>query len=298
MNSATFASSKPWITSTIRETYERIVDARKSGLVIGFVPTMGALHAGHLSLMDEARRQSDFVVVSVFVNPTQFDQSNDLHQYPRDLQRDVDAMADYDVDLVFAPSADEIYPKGFSTAVIAPEVARCLEGEYRPGHFDGVATVVLKLFQIVPADVAFFGEKDFQQLLVVRTMVHDLNLPIRIYGCPTIRESDGLALSSRNVRLDAQQRQRALSISRGLGLAVGQFDAGQRDPHQLEQVIAGEIRRSGVDQIDYVAVRCAQRLIPLERIDRPAVALVAAHVGSTRLIDNQRLDEGASGVLP
>jgi pantoate--beta-alanine ligase len=298
VNPATSASFKPLITSTIDETYDRIVQARESGLVVGFVPTMGALHAGHLSLIDEARRQSDFVVVSVFVNPTQFDQSLDLEQYPRTLQRDVDAMSDYGVDLVFAPMEDEIYPDGFSTTVTAPRIANCLEGECRPGHFDGVATVVLKLFQIVPADQAYFGEKDFQQLLVVRAMVRDLNLPIRIYGCPTVREADGLAMSSRNARLSSEQRQQALAISRGLRMASAQFATGERNPKRLEHVIAEELRRSGVDQIDYVAVRCAQKLIPLENIDRPAVALVAARVGPTRLIDNRRLDEEASSVLP
>ena len=259
---------------------------------------MGALHAGHLSLIDAARRHCDFVVVSVFVNPTQFDQAQDLKQYPRTLQQDVDAMSEYGVNLVFAPTDNAIYPDGFSTTVTAPQVANCLEGEHRPGHFDGVATVVLKLFQIVPANVAFFGEKDFQQLLVVRAMVRDLNLPIEIRGCPTVREADGLAMSSRNARLTAEQRQLALGISRGLTIAARQFDAGQRDSARLEEAIAEELRRSGVDQIDYVAVRCAQKLSRLERIDRPAVALVAARVGSTRLIDNRRLDAETSSALP
>jgi pantoate--beta-alanine ligase len=265
-------------------------DARALGMRIGIVPTMGALHEGHLSLVDASRAECDFHVVTIFVNPTQFAPHEDLDCYPRTLDDDLAALATRQVDLVFVPSNELVYPAGFSTYIEPPDVAKPLEGAHRPGHFRGVTTVVLKLFHMIPADVAFFGQKDFQQCLVVQAMVQDLNLDIEIRICPTVREPDGLAMSSRNRYLNALERERALSLSRSLNLAQHLYDEGERD----SSVIVGEmmkvLRDARVDRVDYVQIADSTSLCPLPRIDRPAVALIAAHVGNTRLIDNRRLE--------
>ena len=217
---------RPQIVSTCREATRLVNQARLAGQVVGLVPTMGALHDGHLSLVRAARRECDYVAVSIFVNPTQFSPSEDLQQYPRTLPEDLEALSQCDVDLVFHPHNEEIYPPDFTTFVMPPKVAEDLEGKCRPGHFRGVATVVLQLFQILPSDIAFFGCKDYQQCLVVRDMARDLHLSTEVRPCPTVREPDGLAMSSRNRYLSAGERENALAISRALDRAQACFQSG------------------------------------------------------------------------
>jgi pantoate--beta-alanine ligase len=251
---------------------------------------MGALHAGHASLVSAARVECDVVVATIFVNPTQFGPHEDFQKYPRTLAADLEVLRDAGADLVFVPEADEIYRPGSSTSVDPPRVALPLEGECRPGHFRGVATVVLKLFLILPADVAYFGAKDYQQTLVVRHMVADLNVPIRVCVCPTVRETDGLALSSRNRYLTADERRQSLALSRGLRAAEALFRAGQREARVLEERIRDELSSAGIARIDYAAVADPDSLDRLARVGERAVALIAAHVGTTRLIDNLMLE--------
>lgn len=267
-----------------------VLKLRRAGQRVGLVPTMGALHAGHLSLVEMAHRHSDVVIATIFVNPTQFGPREDYSRYPRTLDQDLSALSAADCNLVLVPTADDIYPPGFSTYVQPPAVAEPLEGLCRPGHFRGVATVVLKLFHLVPVDVACFGLKDFQQQLVIRRMVQDLGLPIEIIPCPIIREPDGLAMSSRNRYLSSAERQQALSISRALNMSHEMVMAGERDA----AVIAGKMRdtmtSAGIERIDYVALADPETLADVAILRGPAVALIAAYVGSTRLIDNRFLN--------
>jgi pantoate--beta-alanine ligase len=260
--------------------------ARRSGKVVGLVPTMGALHAGHIALVAEARRRSDEVAVSIFVNPTQFGPNEDLARYPRDLPGDLAKAASAGTDVAFVPEVPEIYPAGFQTTVEVKELSRGLDGVFRPGHFAGVATVVAKLFNIVQPDLAVFGEKDFQQLAIVRRLVADLAMGIEIAGLPTVREPDGLAMSSRNAYLSPAERARALSLSRALFAARDRASAGERDAQAL---VAGARATLDVDRLDYLELCDAATLAPVARIDRPSVLLVAAVVGRTRLIDNVRV---------
>jgi len=262
--------------------------ARGQGERIALVPTMGALHAGHLSLLGEAGRRSQRVVLSIFVNPIQFGPSEDLAKYPRDLAGDLAKAASVGCDLAFVPEPAGMYGPGYQTAIDVREVSQGLCGARRPGHFSGVATVVCKFFNIVRPHVAFFGEKDFQQLAVIRRMGTDLNLPVEIVGLPTVREPDGLALSSRNAYLSATDRQRAGALFAGLSAAKAMADKGERRASVLLDAATAEIARR-VDRIDYLEVRGAEELKPLDVVDRPAVMLVAAFVGGTRLIDNLRL---------
>jgi pantoate--beta-alanine ligase len=262
--------------------------ARARGERIAFVPTMGALHAGHVSLLSAARKGADRVVLSIFVNPTQFGPKEDLARYPRDLDGDLAKAAGAGTNAAFVPEAMDMYPPGAQTFVDVREVSQGLCGERRPGHFTGVATVVCKLFNIVRPHLAMFGEKDFQQLAVIRRMVRDLNMPVEIVGEPTVREADGLAMSSRNAYLSPTERTRALAISQGLSTARERFAAGERDAAALVNV-AFALIKDCVDGIDYVEIRDADSLRPVERLDRPAVILAAVHVGATRLIDNMRL---------
>lgn len=259
---------------------------RAAGKSVGLVPTMGALHEGHLSLVRRARGECDAVIATIFVNPTQFGPQEDFSRYPRTLQRDLELLAAENCDLVFAPAKEEVYPAGFSTYVEPPAVAAPLEGKCRPGHFRGVATVVLKLFNLIPADAAYFGQKDYQQSLVIEHMVRDLHLPIKIAVCPIVREADGLALSSRNRYLSPAERQQALALSRSLKRAEERVRAGQRDADAIAAAMKHELTAAGIERIDYATVADAQTLDELNRLDRPAVALVACHVGTTRLIDN------------
>ncbi|RMF42584.1 MAG: pantoate--beta-alanine ligase [Planctomycetota bacterium] len=274
------------ILTCCSEAYAQVDHLRRQGARVGFVPTMGALHEGHLSLVRRSREDCDATVVSIFVNPTQFGPHEDFSRYPRTFESDCAALRDLGVDFVFAPSAEELYPAGFSTYVQPPKVAERLEGKCRPGHFRGVATVVLKLFHIIPATAAYFGQKDYQQLLVIQHMVDDLNVPIRVVGCPIVREPDGLAMSSRNRYLSQAEREAALSLWKALTAAQSALSSGQRDARELEQLMQTTLYTQGADRIDYAVVADPASLEPVSQVDRPAIALVAAHVGKTRLIDN------------
>jgi pantoate--beta-alanine ligase len=272
------------------EAYAHIAHWRNGGAKIGLVPTMGALHQGHFALVQQSKAECDFSAVTIFVNPTQFGPNEDLSRYPRTLEADLAGLRDLQVDLVFTPTPDLLYPAGFSTYVQPPEASEPLEGVCRPGHFRGVATVVLKLFQILPATIAYFGQKDYQQLTVIKRMVEDLNVPVRVQGCPTVREVDGLAMSSRNRYLNAQQRQAALSLWTALQAAKKMFEAGERDVAILENRMSELVLQHGADRIEYARVVDANTLATLDKVTGPAVALIAAYVGATRLIDNLILD--------
>jgi pantoate--beta-alanine ligase len=262
--------------------------ARSRGERIALVPTMGALHAGHVSLLTAAREEGDRVVLSIFVNPTQFGPKEDLARYPRDLDGDLAQAASVGTDVAFVPGLADMYPPGAQTFIEVREVSQGLCGDRRPGHFTGVATVVAKLFGIVRPHVALFGEKDFQQLAVIRRMVADLNLPVEIVGRPTLREQDGLAMSSRNAYLSPTERGRAVAIFEGLSAARARFAAGERQSSVLLDA-ALVMMHDRVDRIDYVEIRAADSLRPVERLEKPAVILAAAYFGATRLIDNMRL---------
>lgn len=268
------------------EIYAETCALRGSGKSVGLVPTMGALHEGHLSLVRRARSECDVVIATIFVNPTQFGPNEDLARYPRTLERDLEQLSAENCDLVFVPAKEEVYPPGFSTYIEPPAVAAPLEGRCRPGHFRGVATVVLKLFNIIPTDFAYFGQKDYQQSLVIQHMVRDLNLPMKISVCPIVREGDGLALSSRNRYLSPAERQQALALSRSLRRAEALVRAGQRDVTSITAAMRDELTAAGIERIDYAAVADIQTLAELDTLDRPAVALLACFVGATRLIDN------------
>lgn len=275
--------------SSPTEIYQRLVALRQSGKKVGLIPTMGALHEGHLSLVRRAKQSCDVTVATIFVNPTQFGPQEDFSKYPRTLERDQELLQEAGCDLLFCPSADLIYPPGYSTAVDPPAVAIPLEGVRRPGHFRGVATIVLKLFQLLPSDQAFFGAKDFQQVLVIRRMVTDLNVPIEIVTCPIIREPDGLAMSSRNRYLSSEERSQALAISRGLHKAADLVAKGATDVALLQQAIREELDHAQIARIDYVAIAHPETLAEVSSLNDGAVALVAAFVGTTRLIDNRLL---------
>ena len=259
------------------------------GARVGLVPTMGALHAGHDALVRKAVADCDAVVASVFVNPLQFDERGDFERYPRDLDRDGARLAALGVAAIYAPEESELYPPGFDTRVAPGAAARTLEGACRPGHFEGVLTVVLKLLQRVRPTDAYFGEKDAQQLHLVRRMVADLDLPVRIFALPTVREADGLALSSRNARLDAPARERAAGLCRGLVAAAAAFDAGERDPRALQAAAGAVLAAAGVEP-EYVAVVDDRDFAPADAA-RGGVwrAVVAARIGGVRLIDNRLL---------
>lgn len=286
---STSTISQPRLVADCDEVRTAIAQARADGKTVGLVPTMGALHEGHLSLVRASTAKCGFTAVTIFVNPTQFAPNEDLQAYPRTLQKDIDALSQCGVDLVFAPENRDIYPEGFSTYVDPPQVAQPLEGGHRPGHFRGVATVVLKLFNLLPADIAFFGQKDYQQSLVIRRMVEDLGLGIEIRTCPIVRESDGLALSSRNVYLSPSQREQALAISRSLTQATQLFAAGQRNTKTIRDTMRQTLIDAGISNIDYVALVDPDNLAEVEEITVPVMALIAAHVGKTRLIDNCRI---------
>jgi len=262
--------------------------ARRDGARIAFVPTMGYLHAGHVALLDEARRLGDRVALSIFVNPTQFGPREDLDRYPRDLPGDLAKAAAAGTDVAFVPEVAAMYPSGHQTTVQVHRLERGLCGEVRPGHFVGVATVVCKLFNIVRPHVAVFGEKDFQQLALIRRMVRDLDMPVEIVGLPTVREPDGLAMSSRNKFLSPAERARAAAISTALFAARERWRSGVTDAAPLIAEVSAALAEP-VARIQYVEIRDAETLEPLATVDRPAVLAVAAFVGATRLIDNVRL---------
>ena len=260
--------------------------ARQDGKTIGLVPTMGALHKGHVSLIDAARERCDFVVVTIFVNPTQFEPDADLDAYPTAPEADLDTCKSAGANMVFLPDVSVMYPDDRGTTVHVPDVTESLCGAHRPGHFDGVATIVAKLFNILPADAAFFGEKDYQQLVMIRRMVRDLNVPIEIVGCPTIREPDGLACSTRNAYLSEGERAQAACLSRALFEAGDRIRAGERDARSITTAVRDEILAAGPSEIEYVDVVDAMTLEVLETIDRPARLCLAVRIGSCRLIDN------------
>lgn len=273
------------LVETILELRARIVRKRPSGPV-GLVPTMGALHAGHASLISYARRDCATVVVSVFVNPIQFDRPEDLERYPRSLDADTALCRALGVDLVFVPSVKEMYPAPLECTVEVGQIAAHLCGRYRPGHFNGVATVVLKLLQIVQPDKAYFGEKDAQQLAVVRRLVADFNVPVRIVGVPTVRESDGLALSSRNQRLSAEERLLAPALYRALQQVREAIATGVTDVAEIKRRGAEQIGTDERLKLEYLEIVDPDSLEPVERVSGPVVAAGALWVGTTRLIDN------------
>jgi pantoate--beta-alanine ligase len=275
---------------TIADVREALRDARREARVIGLVPTMGALHDGHLSLIRHARATCDVVVVSLFVNPAQFNEAGDLAAYPRDEARDAALAAESGADLLFAPALDDVYPPGFATTVHVAGLTETLEGVHRGvGHFDGVATVVTKLLNMVGPDVAFFGQKDAQQALVIGRLVRDLDLPLRIEVRPTVREPDGLALSSRNVHLRGADRERALALRDGLAAAEASLGAGERDADVLRAAALAAMRGRGVEP-DYLELVRTDDLSPVSRVEGEVLVAVAASVGSTRLIDNTILN--------
>lgn len=265
-------------------------EARRAGKSIGCVPTMGALHEGHLSLIRGSRAENDLVVMTLFVNPIQFDRKDDLARYPRDFDRDARLAGEAGVDIIYSPGVNEMYPNGYATYVTMEGLADRWEGATRPGHFRGVATVCTKLFTACRPHRAYFGQKDYQQSLVVRRLVADLNLGFEIVVLPTVREADGLALSSRNVLLSAEERRQASVLSRSLSVAQAAVKRGERDAEKVRAGIEAQIRTAPLAVVDYVAVCDPDTLEALTRIAVRAVALVAARFGATRLIDNVLLE--------
>lgn len=274
------------IIEVVKEIRSLSRDARQHGKRVGFVPTMGALHEGHLSLVRAARAQCDAVVVSIFVNPTQFGPHEDFSKYPRTFECDCRMLEKENVEFVFAPSVEEMYPSGALTFVTVEELSSRLCGKSRPGHFRGVTTIVSKLFHIIEPDVAFFGQKDAAQLAIIRRMVQDLNLPVQIVGCPIVREPDGLAMSSRNTYLNPQQRKSALVLSRALRQMDSRFHNGEHGSENLIQTGLQVFAEEPAVKLDYLEIVDPYTLESLRTIDQPALVAIAALVGSTRLIDN------------
>ena len=278
------------IVRKVADLRARVKYWRDQGLSVAMVPTMGALHDGHLTLARAALKAADRVVVSVFVNPTQFGPTEDLSRYPRQEAKDAEALDGIGCHLMFAPTVEEMYPDGFATSISVKGVSEPLEGACRPGHFDGVATVVAKLLSQCGPDVALFGEKDWQQLAVIRRMARDLDLPVEIRGVPTVRETDGLALSSRNAYLNAEQRVQAPALHRALVTVAEGIKAGQ-PPEELCHRAAAEVLAAGFAHVDYIEVRDAATMAPLTGNGRPGRILAAAKLGTTRLIDNVAIEE-------
>jgi pantoate--beta-alanine ligase len=274
------------VVTTIADVRAAVVSARRTGRTIGLVPTMGALHEGHASLVRAATVSSGFVVVSIFVNPTQFGPKEDFAKYPRTIEADQKSCTDAGANLIFAPPVEEMYPEHSTTFVEVRELDAELDGPSRPGHFRGVCTVVLKLFNIVRPDIAHFGAKDFQQARIIRQMVRDLNVVLEIRVEPTVREADGLAMSSRNRYLSPTERAAAPAIYRALQNIRSRALSGEVDIARLESALASELATIPGARLDYARILDAESLRPLARLDRPAVAAVAVFVGTTRLIDN------------
>jgi pantoate--beta-alanine ligase len=282
-------SPTPVVAETLAEIRASMTDSRNSGKTVGFVPTMGALHAGHVSLIERARSECDTVVVSIFVNPTQFGPNEDFRRYPRPRDLDLKICGDAGADIVFYPSVEVMYPVGYRTFVEVQGLSDILEGAIRPGHFRGVATVVTKLFMIVLADRAYFGQKDYQQQLLIRTMSDELNIPTRIVTCPTLRDPDGMAMSSRNAYLSADERQRGLCLSQALNDVAHLVEAGERDIRRLQRHLCERMSATPGVIVDYGVIVDAGTLSDITEAVPEMVALVAARVGSTRLIDNRVL---------
>ena len=276
----------PQLLTSIAPLRDRVTEARRAGLQVGLVPTMGALHAGHVRLIEQARGECGCVVVSIFVNPLQFDRTDDLERYPRPLEQDLAACAASGVDVVFAPTVEEMYPVEAECSVEVGRVAERLCGRYRPGHFRGVATVVLKLMQIVQPDRAYFGEKDAQQLAVIRHLVRDFNVPVQIEGVATVRDTDGVALSSRNQRLAPEERVLARSLQAALREAEQSIAEGERDPKLVTAAAGRRLPDDDRLRLEYLEVVDTEYMQPVERIEEAVVVAGALWVGSTRLIDN------------
>lgn len=274
------------IVRTIKDIRQLVAQARARRKRIALVPTMGYLHQGHLSLVEEARRRAGLVVVSIFVNPLQFGPNEDLDRYPRDLSGDRKKLGRAGADVIFYPDPAEMYPEGFQTFVEVSKVTRDFCGASRPGHFRGVATVVCKLFNIVQPDLAIFGEKDYQQLVTIKRMVQDLNLQVEIVGMPTVREEDGLAMSSRNTYLSPEQRKKAATIYRALSKAERLLQEGERDAAEIAACALDLLRDEPDIQVEYVAVVDPQTMERILQVEDEAILMVAVHIGSTRLIDN------------
>ena len=283
------------MSAEVAETIARVRawrdERRRAGQRVGFVPTMGALHEGHARLVEVARQRGDHVVVSIFVNPLQFDRKDDLERYPRTLDADLRVCNDRGVELVFVPAVGEMYPVEPLCTVTVKRISYRLCGQFRPGHFDGVATVVTKLFDIVQPDVAYFGEKDAQQLAVIRRLVVDLNIPVDIAGVPTVREADGLALSSRNVRLSAEERSKAIVLYRALRHAERAIAGGERDGRAVERLAAAVIPPDASLRLEYLEIVDPVELQRVDRIEGTVLVAGALWVGNTRLIDNLTISE-------
>ena len=286
--SETPAARPPRVLDSGSALREVVRQAQAAGLRVGLVPTMGALHDGHLQMIEACCRECDLTVVTIFVNPKQFGPGEDWNQYPRDLDRDLALLTARGVDIVFAPTIEEVFPPGHETYVEPGGAAESMEGAMRPHHFRGVATVVLKLFQLAPADVAYFGRKDYQQTLVVEQLIRDLDIPIQMRIFPTVRERDGLALSSRNELLTPAERQQALCIPRSLELAQSMVDSGTRRSQEVAQRVRDVMEAAGAD-VDYVTLVRDGSVEPVETIREPTVLAIAARIGATRLIDNRLL---------
>ncbi|MCP4329885.1 MAG: pantoate--beta-alanine ligase [Alphaproteobacteria bacterium] len=281
--------SRPVIVRRAADVRATVSEWRAASNQVALVPTMGALHAGHLALAEAARAAADRVVVTIFVNPKQFGEGEDFTAYPRDETADLDKLAAAGTDVVYIPPVDEVFPDGFSTQVIVGGLTDVLDGVHRPGHFEGVATVVSKLFLQTQADKAYFGEKDYQQLQVIRRMAHDLDIPIEVVGVPTVREADGLALSSRNAYLTAEQRAVAPVLYRTLCAVARAVVDDVESGSEAAAWGAESLQAAGFESVDYVAVCDAATLVPIERPDRPGRVLGAGHLGRARLIDNVAL---------
>jgi pantoate--beta-alanine ligase len=276
----------PQVLTSIAPLRDRVAEARRTGLAVGLVPTMGALHAGHLRLIEQARLECGCVVVSIFVNPLQFDRKDDLDRYPRPLQADVAVCASSGVNIIFAPTVEEMYPEEAECTVDLGPIADHLCGRYRPGHFRGMATVVLKLLQIVQPDRAYFGEKDAQQLAVIRHLARDFNVPVSIEGVPTVRDTDGVALSSRNQGLSPEERVLARSLYRALSEAERHIAAGERDSQRVTEAAGLLLPQDDRLRLEYLEVVDPKNLQTVDRIEGPALVAGALWIGSTRLIDN------------
>ncbi|NLX96134.1 MAG: pantoate--beta-alanine ligase [Rhodopirellula sp.] len=282
---------RPAVVSNLAELRQAVASARAAGKRVGLVPTMGALHEGHLSLVRASQSECSLTVVTIFVNPSQFGPGEDYDRYPRTLDADLDALGTCGGGiLVFVPRTEEVYPPGFASWVEVGPVAEPWEGRCRPGHFRGVATIVLKLFNMVGADIAYFGQKDYQQALVIRRMVEDLNVPIEVRVCPTVREPDGLAMSSRNAYLSAEARQQALVLWKSLCLADAMVCEGHRGAAAIRQRLRELIQSNADMRIDYIALADPETLKPVEQVSGRTLAALAVRLGSTRLIDNRFLE--------
>ncbi len=284
----TIRRSADWVADK-NDIYNRVLEAKQAGKRVGLVPTMGNLHDGHASLCRQAASETQFVVATIFVNPIQFGPGEDFASYPRTPQEDREICAQAGVDLIFAPSVETMYPAGSCTRVQVEETEKPLCGQNRPGHFVGVATVLTKLFHLVPADIAYFGLKDYQQCLVIEKMVEDLDFPLQIRKCPIVREADGLAMSSRNRYLSPEERSQASVLKRSLDQAAAEFARGERHVSRLRQAILDTIATAPLGKVDYVEILDARTLEPVNVAERPVVAALAVRFGKARLIDNMVL---------